>query len=280
LEFFLTETLPTDAPKHFFRPLFPRNPFFPRLRSGHRLFQRPSPQKQIPSISRGYRSGGVSFAPSLGTTSPYDPETAWDLELYGRMKPHDTLALSAGMFYSWMEDQQVTFDAPGGVKGIDSYIANAARSRRYGSELEARWQPWAPLALTGTLGWVHTGFDELTLGGVDRSGQPFPNAPEWTASLGASYRHTSGFFASALFSWADATYTDPASPQVTALEIRRLLGARCGYAWDHASVYLFGSNLLDCDYAVAKFDNSARGLPLSGQIAPARSLGIGCEFNW
>jgi hypothetical protein len=30
-------------------PPFPRNPFFPRLRSGHRLFQRPSPGKQFPS---------------------------------------------------------------------------------------------------------------------------------------------------------------------------------------------------------------------------------------
>ena len=30
-------------------PLSPRNPLFPRLRSGHQLFQRPSPQKQIPS---------------------------------------------------------------------------------------------------------------------------------------------------------------------------------------------------------------------------------------
>ncbi len=30
-------------------PPFPPHPPFPRLRSGHRLFQRPSPQKQIPS---------------------------------------------------------------------------------------------------------------------------------------------------------------------------------------------------------------------------------------
>ena len=35
---------------HRFSPLFPRNPFFPALRSG-RLFQGPSPQKQIPSSS-------------------------------------------------------------------------------------------------------------------------------------------------------------------------------------------------------------------------------------
>ena len=231
-------------------------------------------------LSRSYHGGGVSFAPSLGTTRAYDPEYAWDLELHGRFHPHESLALSAGLFHSWIEDQQITFDSPGGLSAIDSYTANTGGSRRYGSELEARWQPWAPLVLTGTLGWVHTEFDELTLGGVDRSGQSFPNAPEWTASLGATYQHASGFFASTLFSWADATYTDPASPQVTALEPRRLLGARLGYAWENASVYLFGSNLLDCDYALAKFDNSAKGLPPSGQIAPGRSIGIGCEFSW
>jgi hypothetical protein len=31
---FPTETPPTDAPKHLFRSLFPRNPQFPALRSG------------------------------------------------------------------------------------------------------------------------------------------------------------------------------------------------------------------------------------------------------
>lgn len=231
-------------------------------------------------LSRGHRGGGVSFAPSLGSTLPYEAESSWDLELHGRVEPLETLELSAGIFHSWLEDQQITFDSPGGLKAIDSYVANAARSRRYGSELEARWQPWLPLAITGTLGWAHTGFDELVLDGVDRSGQPFPNAPEWTASLGASYQHASGFFASALFSWADDSYTDPASPAVTALETRRLLGARLGYSWQNASLYLFGSNLLDCDHALAKFDNSAKGLPVSGQIAPPRSFGLGCRFIW
>ena len=44
-------SLPT-APSPLFTsstPLFPRNPFFPRLWSSHELSQRPSPQKQIPS---------------------------------------------------------------------------------------------------------------------------------------------------------------------------------------------------------------------------------------
>jgi outer membrane receptor protein involved in Fe transport len=231
-------------------------------------------------LSRGYRGGGVSYAPSLGSTQPYDPEQAWDLELYSRFSPHASLALSAAVFYSWMDDQQITCNSPGGVATIDSYVANAARSRRYGCEVEARWQPWEPLVITGALGWLHTGVEKLVIDGVDRSGQPFPNAPEWTASFSASYHHASGFFATLLFSSAGATYIDPASPQVTAIEPRRLLSARLGYSWDGASVYLFGTNLLDDEYALARFDNSPQGLPVSGQVGPARGFGIGCEFEW
>ncbi len=41
---------PSETPKHLFHPPHvPRNPHFPALRSGRRLFQRHSPQKQFPS---------------------------------------------------------------------------------------------------------------------------------------------------------------------------------------------------------------------------------------
>ena len=43
-------SLALDSVRQIFRPfgpLFPRNPFFPALRSGHPLFQRPSPGKQF-----------------------------------------------------------------------------------------------------------------------------------------------------------------------------------------------------------------------------------------
>jgi len=49
------ETLGTSAIIRFFGvpaylPTLSGNPFFPALRSGHRLLQRPSPGKQFPSI--------------------------------------------------------------------------------------------------------------------------------------------------------------------------------------------------------------------------------------
>ncbi len=232
-------------------------------------------------LSRGFRSGGVSYAPTLGSTQPYEPEHTWELELYSRAKPLDSLTLSAALFHSWFQNQQINFTSPGGAPTIDSFIANAASSRRYGSELEARWQPLEPLSFAGTLAWIHTEFTELAVGD-GREGQSFPNAPEWLGSLSATYHHPSGFFFSVLMSWADRTYGDVASPQVTAIESRQLLSAHLGYEWRNASVYLFGSNLLNDEYALSRFDNSRLLLnpAVSGQVGPSRTFGIGCKLKW
>jgi iron complex outermembrane receptor protein len=82
-------------------------------------------------------------------------------------------------------------------------------------------------------------------------------------------------------SWADSTYSDIANPPDTALESRQLLSARIGYEWQQASVYLFGSNLLNDEYALSRFDNSKLLNPaVSGQVGPSRAFGIGCEFKW
>jgi outer membrane receptor protein involved in Fe transport len=67
---------------------------------------------------------------------------------------------------------------------------------------------------------------------------------------------------------------------VTALESRQLLSARIGYAWQHASLYAFGSNLLDDDYALFRSDNSGVRLPVTGKAAPPRLFGIGMELRW
>jgi hypothetical protein len=53
LELFLTETPLTEAPKYFFRPLFPRNPHFPVRRSGPMALSGASRRKQSPAMSAG-----------------------------------------------------------------------------------------------------------------------------------------------------------------------------------------------------------------------------------
>ena len=231
-------------------------------------------------VARGYRGGGTSYAPSLGLTRDYDPEYAWDTELFTRLAVTENLQVNAALFHSRIDDQQVPVNVPGGFPRIDTLIDNAASASRQGAELETRWQAADGLAITGALAWVQTEFDQLTLNGVNRAGQAFSNAPEWIASVGIEYRHATGWFGSALFSYADSTYSEISSPQVTALESRQLLSARIGYAWQHASLYAFGSNLLDDDYALFRSDNSGVFLPVTGKAAPPRLLGIGMELRW
>lgn len=231
-------------------------------------------------VARGYRGGGTSYAPSLGRTQDYDPEYSWEAELFTRLAATETIQVNAALFHSWIDDQQVPVNILGGLARIDTLIYNAASARREGAELETRWQAADGLTLTTSLAWVQTEFDQLTLNGVNRSGQSFPNAPEWIGSLGIDYHHATGWFGSALFSYADSSYSDVGSPKVTALESRHLLSARVGYAWQHASLYAFGSNLLDDDYALFRSDNTGIRLPVTGKVAPPRVLGIGADFRW
>jgi len=62
-------------------------------------------------------------------------------------------------------------------------IADTGNSELYGTELSLGWQPWTPLTLTGSLGWVETEFLNYTAQGEDYSGNEFIFAPRFTGSL-------------------------------------------------------------------------------------------------
>jgi iron complex outermembrane receptor protein len=231
-------------------------------------------------VARGYRGGGVSYTPTLGKVLGFEAENAWETELYTRWSAMKSLWISGALFHSELSDQQVPSNVTGGFPGIDTLIYNAASARSYGAELESIWKATDSLSITGNVALTQTEFRELTLAGKDRSGQAFPNAPEWIASLGVNYHHAQGWFSSAIFSYADSTYTYIDSPQVTRLESRKVLSAKIGYAWKNASLYGFGSNLLDDEYALFRADNRELGFPNSGKATAPRLLGIGCELRW
>ena len=231
-------------------------------------------------IARGYRSGGVAYTPTLGLTRPYEAEHAWETELFARRDISAAWHLSGAIFHSRIEDQQIPEHVVGGFPGIDTFIGNAASSKRFGAEVESSWRPTDGLSIRNSLAYTQTEFRELVLGGINRAGLPFPNAPEWTASLGINYQHPSRWFASTIFSLADSTYSYANQPESTALESRKLLSARIGYAWESSKIYLFGSNLLDDEYAVSRTDNGTIGLPIIGKAGPPRSFGIGFELTW
>jgi outer membrane receptor protein involved in Fe transport len=231
-------------------------------------------------LARGYRGGGTSYAPSLGLTQDYDPEYAWEAEIFARVAATDKLEFYAALFYTSIEDQQVPLNVPGGLARIDTLIENAATASRRGAELEARWRVAEGWTVFGNFAWIQAEFDSLILNGVNRSGQDFPNAPEWIASIGLDYSREQGWFGSVVFAYSDHSYSEVSSPEVTALEARQLLSARIGYAWRHWSVYVYGSNLFDDSYALVRLDNSGVGLPVTGKAGAPRFFGLGAEFKW
>jgi len=239
-------------------------------------------QKTVVSLSlaQGHRSGGVAFAPIVGVSGAYDAESSWDLELAATHKINEQVTVSAAIFYTDLEDQQVANTVPGGLPGVDLLIANAGKSNRYGAEVEVIWKLSDEWSFYGNTAWLKTEFDELAINGMNRAGQAFTNAPEWSMAVGIDYRHTSGFFGNANYSWSDSTYAVVASPEETYLETRSLLNTRIGWAGKKLKVYVFASNLLDDEYALYRGTAIPPVIPQVGKAGAPRMFGVGIEFGW
>jgi hypothetical protein len=83
---FPTETPASEAPKHFARPLFPRNPLFPALRSGPMAGSGASRRKQIPSSTLAVEPRPLPdlYVPQIDAT-PTDVEEGQLLQVIVRV---------------------------------------------------------------------------------------------------------------------------------------------------------------------------------------------------
>lgn len=230
------------------------------------------------SIARLYRPPGASSAPSLGISHPYGPERGWEIDGFAEKK-WEHLSASLRVFHAWVDDQQVPYIAPGGFPVLDNFITNDAKSQRNGVEMEVTWRKDA-FSAGLTAGYLHTTFDELVVNGVNRAGQDFTFAPEWTVGVGVAWKPATGWFGETSWNWVDTCYSQVDSPVATKLDARLLVSARAGYRWKNAEAYAFGSNLLDEEYAASKTDFRSVGLPLMARLGTPRMLGVGVSLNW
>lgn len=135
------------------------------------------------SYSRGYRSGafnGGSYTSSAGVNY-VEPErvNAYEAGVKGRLLDN-ALTLSAAGFYYDYSNQQVQDLRPGPV----NILVNAPKAEVYGAEVEATLRPASSFTINASAGYLHASYKELTLQGVDLSGNTLPFAPRWTAQFG------------------------------------------------------------------------------------------------
>jgi iron complex outermembrane recepter protein len=230
-------------------------------------------------VARAYRPAAAASATTLGTSEPYGAERGWEANLYAE-KSWSAIRAGGRLFYAQLNDQQVPYVAAGGAPILDEFILNAGKSTRAGAEVELEWMGPGDFSIGITGGYLFTEFDELVLNGVDRSGQEFPSSPEWSAAMHVGWNPAVGWFGESLLSWSDNSYSQADSPEATALEKRLLLSARAGYRWKHAELYVFGTNLLDEDFALVRRDYRSVGLSIDGAPNMPRLFGAGLAVHW
>jgi outer membrane receptor protein involved in Fe transport len=230
-------------------------------------------------LARAYRPAGVGYALTLGQTESYGAERGWEIQAHGETTWR-SLLLSGQVFHAKINGQQVPVVQPGGYPALDQWIVNAGSSLRYGGELELAWQ--GPGAFHAGIhgGWLQTEFRDSVAGGFQNAGMSFPNAPEWSAGVIIAWKPDDGWFGESALTWRDETYAQFDSPVPSRLEDRLELSARIGYRWRQAECYLFGTNLLNRDFALVRRDFTGTGARIEGSPNLPRVIGLGWMIHW
>lgn len=228
-------------------------------------------QTAYASVNRGYRVGdyvvNVVRIATLREKAVLDPEYAWNYELgYKSMHLDRSLRLNAAVFYSTWEDMQVT-----AVSNGMQIRENAGEAHSMGAELEIRWLAAPGLTLFGDAGILEAKFDEYgDVNGRDPKGNWIPNTCENSLGVGATYRHESGFFATAGATRFGRKYMDAQNDYKQ--DPYTLVNAQLGWRDDAWHVALVGRNLGQERYVVRGFQNQPGMVP--ARMGAPTTLGI------
>lgn len=240
------------------------------------------------SVSKAYKAGGyntqmfsevlqqkimetmgMSATQTLEKTVSYKPETSFNYEagFHWRISPAD-LRLDAALFYIDCRNQQLTVFPPGTVTG--RMMTNAGRTRSFGAELTAKWQPADDLALTFSYGYTNATFRHYNDGRNNYRGKRLPYAPENTLFGEVSWRASALTFLgitpslSATARCVGSIYWDDAN--TASQPFYCLPGMTIGFSTEQWNLSLWASNISDTRYDVFYFLSMGnafvqRGLP-------------------
>jgi iron complex outermembrane receptor protein len=219
------------------------------------------------TYATGFKSGG--FNEQAGTfasaSASFDPEEADSIELGLKSDLLDnTLRLNLAAFYVEYSDLQLDTVVPIDEAPFqESRVTNAGEVTSWGVEADVLWLPTERLTIDGTLGYLDSEYDEfdcnldgdVSNGNEDCTVLDVKRAPEWTASLGATYnipmeRWGGGLDLNVNGTYTDEFYNDILNTEASTHEDVTLLNASISYLMGDESVRvsLFGRNLTDEEY--------------------------------
>lgn len=200
------------------------------------------------TIQRGYRAGGVQQNITTLAINEFDPEYTWNYEFDVRAQFFDgRLTANANVYYTEWQDQQVVVRGPSGLP-LDEDIVNAGASELLGGELSITAQPTDALNLFASLGISDTKFTDFISGGVDRSGDPFANAPQVTGAFGGRYTFANGFEVSADASYTGSYFSNSNIIPETEVDSRFLVNVSASYERGPYQIIFYARNLFDEEY--------------------------------
>lgn len=212
-------------------------------------------------VAKGYKAGGfnMSLPAELSDKKEFDTETLYNYEIGLKSSwLEGDATTNLALFYMDRKDQQVSASQqdPNNPQRFILYTENAGSSSNYGAELDANWYATSNLHLYTSIGWLETEYGDYQYedkygGIVDLSGRELAHSPNFTFSVGGTYRTDSGWFANVNASGkSDFYYSDSNESKSDAYQI---FNAKIGYEADMWSAYLWGRNLFDEKYGVRGF---------------------------
>lgn len=224
------------------------------------------------TASKGYRRGFSQIIVGTADIIDVNPESMWDYEIAYRSKwLDDRLHINGNVFYYDYTNMQVPVPVPGLLGAGYDYTINAKKAHSYGAELEARWKFGSTLEVFAGLGLLKTEFDDAEYYGASLAGNEFPDAPSVTASLGAHYRHESGWFVGGDIAFTDGYYSrgEVRNRAAYAVDSFVVANAQAGYRTERFAFTAYVRNLLNERYVTGLGSDGT-----SASIGDARAIGL------
>jgi len=195
------------------------------------------------TISKGYRAGGFNLNALTGSPKTYNKETLYSYEVGLKGTSIDSkLSYDAAVYYMDMTDMQVGY-----YPDIGSYITtNAAEATSKGIEASLNFQATDTINLFASASYNDVTLDKYHDGKVDYSGNTATYASKYNFSLGATYRSSQGYYASADISGFGDMYLDLANKYKR--DPYEIVNAKIGYEQEDYNIYLYAKNLFDKEY--------------------------------